>query len=63
LIAEKGKNVDDRNKSGHDKPVGSISTHPVLERVPEKWKPVFRKGHATTMNLEHIPIQLDRDVL
>jgi L-ascorbate metabolism protein UlaG (beta-lactamase superfamily) len=28
--------------------VVSLSPHGALEHVPEKWKPVFRKGHATT---------------
>jgi hypothetical protein len=34
-----------------------------LEHVPEKWTPVFRKGYAATKNLEHNPIQSNRDVL
>jgi hypothetical protein len=34
-----------------------------LEHVPEKWTPVFRKGHAATKNLERNPIQSKRDVL
>jgi hypothetical protein len=31
--------------------------------VPKKWIPVFRKGHAQTKTLEHIPIVSNRDVL
>ncbi len=34
-----------------------------LEHVPEKWKPVFRKGHAKTNEFRAPLIQSERDVL
>jgi len=34
-----------------------------LAHVPEKWIPVFRKGHAQRKNLERILVQLERDAL
>jgi hypothetical protein len=42
--------------------VAMLSVLP-LEHVPEKWKPVFRKGHATQRDLEHCPILLNREML
>src|SRR5882672_3407084 len=33
----------------------------VLAHVPEKWTPVFRKGHAQTQESRRIPVQLNRD--
>ena len=33
------------------------------QHVPEKWKPVFRKGHATTKRARAVPIPLNRDGL
>jgi hypothetical protein len=33
------------------------------KHVPEKWKPVFRKNMRQQKNLEHIPIQLNQDML
>jgi hypothetical protein len=34
-----------------------------LEHVPEKWKPVFRKGHATIKKVRALPDPLNREVL
>jgi hypothetical protein len=34
-----------------------------LAHVPDKWTPVFRKGHAPTQESKAHPMQPDRDAL